>query len=232
MRSFDTQAEFELYWFGKAEASKPAGFRASDKAFIVYFTASWCGPCKRLDIDSIENFAKQAGVPIWKVEQTVNDYTAGYCDVRSLPTFALMRPRLIVSKVSSSNTSDVLAWMSTVVSAPGSFPGLAVAMPLAKPSEPATASASASGTGANTMLPEDAPEPGSIMAAIANARNAARTGPGPAMFRASPLERMGSFAPGYPSADPALNNMSVGAPTTSNEPMAANSDASPWAPLN
>jgi thiol-disulfide isomerase/thioredoxin len=82
MRSFDTQAEFELYWFGKAEVSKPAGFRASDKAFIVYFTASWCGPCKRLDIDSIENFAKQSGVPIWKVEQTVNDYTAGYCDVR------------------------------------------------------------------------------------------------------------------------------------------------------
>jgi len=229
MRSFDTQADFELYWYGKAEVSKPAGFRASDKAFIVYFTASWCGPCKRLDIDSIENFAKQSGVPIWKVEQTVNDYTAGYCDVRSLPTFALMRPRLIVSKVSSSNTSDVLAWMSTVVSAPGSFPGPAVAMPLAQPTEPA----SASSAGANTILPEDAPEPGSIMAAIANARNAARSGPGPALFRPSPIERMASFAPGYPSsADAALNSMGAPTPAASNEPMAANSDASPWASLN
>jgi len=226
MRSFDTQAEFELYWYGKAEVSKPAGFRASDKAFIVYFTASWCGPCKRLDIDSIENFAKQSGVPIWKVEQTVNDYTAGYCDVRSLPTFALMRPRLIVSKVSSSNTSDVLAWMSTVVSAPGSFPGPAVAMPLAQAQEPTVAGAS------NTIAPEEAPEPGSIMAAIANARNAARSGPGPALFRPSPIERMASFAPGYPSADPALNSMGAPTPAAANEPMAANSDVSPWAPLN
>jgi hypothetical protein len=71
-----------------------------------------------------------------------------------------------------------------------------------------------------------------MMAAIANARNAARSGPGPALFRPSPIERMASFAPGYPVADAGLNSMGVGAPAASNEPMAANSDASPWASLN
>jgi thiol-disulfide isomerase/thioredoxin len=115
MRTFDTQLEFENYWFGKAEPVKPIGFRGSDKGFVVYFSATWCGPCKRLNIDLIESTSKQNGVPIWKVEQTVNDYTAGFCDVNSLPTFIFFNPRKIVSKISSSNTDNVVAWMNSVL---------------------------------------------------------------------------------------------------------------------
>lgn len=114
MRTFDTQLDFEEYFFGKSEPVKPAGFRVSDKAFIVYFSASWCGPCKRLDIDSIEAAAKLQGLPLWKVEQTVNEYTAGFCDVRSLPTFILFRPKQMVSKASSSDTTDIIEWISDV----------------------------------------------------------------------------------------------------------------------
>jgi len=113
MRTFDTQLEFETYWEGKAEVGKPAGFRAADKAFVVYFTATWCGACKRLDLDAVEAAAKAVGLPIWKVEQTVNDYTAGFCAVRSLPTFILCTPKKIVSRLSSSATEDVVAWLST-----------------------------------------------------------------------------------------------------------------------
>jgi hypothetical protein len=120
MRTFDTQMDFEQYWFDKAEPIKPAGSRAEDKAFFVYFTASWCGPCRRLDLDAIEAAAKAVGIPIWKVEQTVNDYTAGYCDVRSLPTFILAKPKEIVSRISSSATTDVVQWIN-------SFPKLTVA---------------------------------------------------------------------------------------------------------
>jgi thioredoxin-like negative regulator of GroEL len=118
MRTFDTHLEFEEYWFGKSHAIKPPGFRSSDSAFLVYFSASWCGPCKRLDIDAIEATAKLHGLPLWKVEQTVNDYTAGFCDVRSLPTFILFKPKQIVSKVSSSSTDDVVNWIKDVGVAP------------------------------------------------------------------------------------------------------------------
>jgi len=113
MRTFDTQLQFEEYWKGQAEPVKPAGVRASDRGFFMYFTATWCGPCRRLDIDAIEAATKAVGIPIWKVEQTVNDYTAGYCDVRSLPTFLFVTPLKIVSKVSSSNTEEVLNWINT-----------------------------------------------------------------------------------------------------------------------
>jgi len=114
MRTFDTQLEFEEYWNGRAEVVKPAGFRLSDKGFFIYFTATWCGACKRLDLDAVEAAAKSVGVPLWKVEQTINDYTAGYCDVRSLPTFIFVKPLSIVSRVSSSATGDVVNWMKDV----------------------------------------------------------------------------------------------------------------------
>ena len=58
MRTFDTQLDFEQYWFDTAQPIKPAGCRPEDKAFFVYFTASWCGPCRRLDLDAIEAAAK------------------------------------------------------------------------------------------------------------------------------------------------------------------------------
>jgi thiol-disulfide isomerase/thioredoxin len=114
MRSFETQLDFEQYWFGRAEPVKPAGCRVEDKAFLMYFTASWCGPCKRLDMDSIEAATKALGIPIWKVEQTVNENTAAWCDVRSLPTFMLCKPKEIVSRLSSSSTLDVVTWLKSL----------------------------------------------------------------------------------------------------------------------
>ena len=120
MRTFDTQADFENYWFGRAEVTKPAGFRATDKAFFVYFTATWCGACKRLDLDAVEAAAKASGIPLWKVEQTVNDYTAGFCNVRSLPTFIHCVPKQVVSTVSSSRTLDVVEWIKATSGAGGS----------------------------------------------------------------------------------------------------------------
>lgn len=114
MRTFDTQLEFEEFWFGRVSGGKPASVRSSDSGFFVYFTATWCGACKRLDLDAVEAAAKTAGVPLWKVEQTVNDYTAGFCAVRSLPTFLFITPKVVVSRLSSSRTEDVTAWMKEV----------------------------------------------------------------------------------------------------------------------
>jgi thiol-disulfide isomerase/thioredoxin len=113
MRTFETQADFEPYWNGTNVPTKPIGIRKEDSAFIVYFTATWCGACKRLDLDMIESIAKNVGIPIWKVEQTVNDFTAGFCDVSSLPTFLLIKPKKIVSKIAISNTENVVAWIKS-----------------------------------------------------------------------------------------------------------------------
>jgi thioredoxin-like negative regulator of GroEL len=97
MKLLETQAEFESLWFGQSAR------------WIVYFTASWCKACKKLDLDAIAAAAKD--IEIFKCDETVNDYTAGYCGVRSFPTFILFEPQSAKSTLQSSDTEKVVQWI-------------------------------------------------------------------------------------------------------------------------
>ena len=113
MNLLETQIQFEELWFHKPNDTLIPGMRVSDKAWIVYFTAAWCAPCKALDLDAIVNAAALKELPVWKCDDTINNYTGGYCGVKRLPTFILMRPKTIVSQLQSAKTQDVLNWIST-----------------------------------------------------------------------------------------------------------------------
>jgi len=113
MRSFETHSDFEEYWNGTAAPTKPIGVRKEDGAFFVYFTATWCGPCRRLNLDEIELAAKSVGLPLWKVEQTNNDLTAGFCDVISLPTFVLIKDKKVASRISSFDSETFINWIKS-----------------------------------------------------------------------------------------------------------------------
>jgi thioredoxin-like negative regulator of GroEL len=125
MNLLETPEQFEQLWFS---VDKPIQgmesdnlqirkadlkMRLSDKAWIVYFTAAWCNPCKALDLDTIVDAATKKNIPIWKCDDTINNYTGGYCGVRKLPTFILMRPKTIVSQLQSAKTQDVVDWINT-----------------------------------------------------------------------------------------------------------------------
>ena len=55
-----------------------SGRRISDTLFIIYFTATWCMPCKKLDKELIVAAAKEREVPIYICDFMTNDYTPGY----------------------------------------------------------------------------------------------------------------------------------------------------------
>jgi thioredoxin-like negative regulator of GroEL len=77
---------------------------------VIYFTASWCGACKRLDIPSIE-----ASFPMinWlKCDVDANDYSPGYCGVRSIPAFVAIVNKRMVSSLQSSSNERVVSWLS------------------------------------------------------------------------------------------------------------------------
>ena len=101
--NLDTQAQFEELFFNVAHP---------DAAFLVYFTAAWCGPCKRLDIETIAQAAAVKGIPFYKCDYVTNEYTSGYCGVRSFPTFIYFKPKKVVSQAQTNNTDEVVAWIS------------------------------------------------------------------------------------------------------------------------
>jgi hypothetical protein len=113
MFELTTQAMFEERWFWK-EGVRPDGVRESDGAFIIYFTASWCKPCKNLDLKRIDETCKVIGIPFWKCDYVDNDYTAGYCNVRSFPTFLLVKPKKIANTIQSNETEQILLWLLTL----------------------------------------------------------------------------------------------------------------------
>lgn len=113
MKFLDTQEMFETLWFHK-EDSPLEGMRASDKGWLVYFTATWCGPCQRLDVSKLDETATKSGLTLWKCDITKNDYTPGYCGVRSIPTFMFFQPGKSVKTLQSSDTEAVVQWIQTL----------------------------------------------------------------------------------------------------------------------
>ena len=104
MEDLETQEQFEAMYNDTTKST----------AFIVYFTASWCGPCKALDISAIAAAAKSRGIPIYKCDYVKNEYTVGYCGVSSFPTFIYMKPRKPLSQAKSNQTGDILTWITSL----------------------------------------------------------------------------------------------------------------------
>lgn len=52
---------------------------------ILYFTATWCGPCKVFG-PTLNRFAEEQGIDLEKVDVEIDPYKAAEYDVMSLPT--------------------------------------------------------------------------------------------------------------------------------------------------
>ncbi len=101
MKVLETQADFETLWFG----------RSTVRRWIVYFTASWCKACKKLDLEAISTAAATKDIELYKCDESMNDYTPGYCGVRTFPTFVLFEPQATKSTLQSSDTQKVILWV-------------------------------------------------------------------------------------------------------------------------
>lgn len=111
MPELESQKHFEILF--RDLNTEPQSIRESDRIFIVYFTANWCKPCEKLDKLLITEECKKKGIPIYVCRAEVNDYTAGFCNVRSFPSFSVFRnPGKQLSTITTSSTEKVLAWIT------------------------------------------------------------------------------------------------------------------------
>ena len=98
MIPLQTQEEFESLYKGELKAP-----------ILIYFTASWCGACKRLDWEFLKE--EFPDLPVYICDVDKNKYTPGYCGVRSIPNFVLMPPSKKLEQLQSSETAKVATWL-------------------------------------------------------------------------------------------------------------------------
>jgi len=105
MKNLTDQDEFEML-IGRTNSIHPIPFLS-----VIWFTAKWCGPCKKVDIVSLEeNFPAN-----WlKCDIDDNQYTPGFCGIRSIPTFLVIYKTKILGTISSSVTSEILQFLQTL----------------------------------------------------------------------------------------------------------------------
>lgn len=101
------QTEFEIL-IGKQESSVPI-----PDLSVIYFTASWCGPCQKIDKEFLSRSLSNINFLICDIDK--NDYTAGYCGIRKIPTFMIIYKKEIAKVFSSTNTHEIVQQINTFI---------------------------------------------------------------------------------------------------------------------
>ena len=78
---------------------------------VVYFTANWCGACRSIDVNGLETALPSVNWLKCDVDQ--NNYTAGYCSIRSIPSFIAIKDKKIVGTLQSNDNAKILEWVRT-----------------------------------------------------------------------------------------------------------------------
>lgn len=77
---------------------------------VVCFSAKWCGPCQKLNKKWI--VAKTPGVQWYSCDVDENDITLGYCSLKGIPGFCIIKDGMFKDKKQgAANEDDVLSWL-------------------------------------------------------------------------------------------------------------------------
>lgn len=80
-----------------------------DPIVLILFSASWCGPCRKLDKEFLLNLSDK--IKWYKCDIDENDYTPGYAGVRQIPAFLAIVNGQPQPLFVSSDTMKVAEWM-------------------------------------------------------------------------------------------------------------------------
>ena len=108
MKPLESQQQFE-HFIGRSQ--EPSTEPVPD--FIaIWFSAPWCAPCRRIDSEILESRFPAAW---FKCDIDKNDYTAGYCGIRSIPSFLVIHKKKIIGTKTSSNMNDIIDWLESLL---------------------------------------------------------------------------------------------------------------------
>jgi len=78
---------------------------------VIYFTANWCGPCKRVGLQRVTQFRKD--IQWYLCDVDANPYSLGYCGGKQIPSWlALVNGKPAGPLLVSADDAATCRWLS------------------------------------------------------------------------------------------------------------------------
>ena len=79
---------------------------------LLYFTASWCGPCQKVYplLNELSDKLKESGkynIEFFKIDIDENEEFCEKCNIRSVPTFYIMNGKNLLSQCSGADIKTI-----------------------------------------------------------------------------------------------------------------------------
>ena len=75
---------------------------------VFYFTADWCSPCKRVKPIVEELNREQTDIKFQTIDVDIEMELAKMFEIKSVPTFILMKDGIEINRISGAQTKDSL----------------------------------------------------------------------------------------------------------------------------
>ena len=91
---------------------------------LIAFSASWCGPCQKINWDFILD--EFSSLPVYYCDIDTNKYTPGFCNIKSIPSILMLTPPKggvktpsndpklksnVIGPFQSSDTAKICSWI-------------------------------------------------------------------------------------------------------------------------
>lgn len=84
----------------------------SDTPTLVWFSARWCKPCRRLDVAAIQNAAATSHLDFVHCDVDAVSMAVHICAISTIPTFVLYHSGCELGRIASSDTAEVTKWIA------------------------------------------------------------------------------------------------------------------------
>ena len=91
-----------------------------DKLIICFFTASWCGPCKRIYpfINKLSSHEKLIDyIKILKIDVDDCSDVSDYCDIKCMPTFKFYKNNNCIDEITGASEEKISELIKKFLSA-------------------------------------------------------------------------------------------------------------------
>ena len=83
----------------------------SGTPFIIWFGATWCGPCRAIDATAVAAAATKANVTLFHCDIDNGKRIANVCGIRSIPTFMTFVGGEPGKKLATPNTTAICGFV-------------------------------------------------------------------------------------------------------------------------